>query len=113
MTSIGEGAFSYCLSLKSVTIGSGVTSIGSYAFSNCTNLTSVTIPESVTSIGMYAFYGCTNLSSVTFENTSGWKVFYDSSMSNAKDVTVTDDVEQNANLLKSFYRSYYWRRYEA
>ena len=35
-----------------------VSSIGNGAFSECRGLTSVTIPNSVTSIGEYAFYYC-------------------------------------------------------
>ena len=42
-------------SIKSVTIGSGVTTIGNYAFYYCSSLASVTIPDSVTSIGGGAF----------------------------------------------------------
>ncbi len=66
VTSIGEGAFAGC-SLKSVTIGNGLTSIGSYAFESCYGLTSITIPDSVTSIGEGAFAGC-SLKSVTIGN---------------------------------------------
>ena len=65
VTSIGDCAFEDCRSLTSVTIPDGVTSIGYSAFEDCRNLTSVTIPESVTSIGDQAFYGCSSLTSVT------------------------------------------------
>ena len=47
--------------------GLPVTSIGDGAFSSCTRLTSVTIPNSVTSIGSYAFVGCTSLAAITVE----------------------------------------------
>jgi hypothetical protein len=65
VTSIGNGAFTFCDRLQSITIPDGVTSIGDYAFSNCRNLESVEIPNSVTSIGKSVFYGCYNLKKVT------------------------------------------------
>ncbi len=68
VTSIGDGAFSYCSGLTSVTIPNSVTSIGGGAFSGCSSLTFVTIPNSVTSIGSNAFAGCSGLTSVTIPN---------------------------------------------
>ena len=65
---IGEGAFSGCSGLTSVTIPNSVTSIGERAFYYCSGLTSVTIPNSVTSIGIYAFEDCSGLTSVTIGN---------------------------------------------
>ncbi|MBP3414582.1 MAG: leucine-rich repeat protein [Clostridia bacterium] len=54
VTSIGDYAFDYNLSLTSITIPSGVVSIGGFAFTKCESLTSITIPSSVTSIGPHA-----------------------------------------------------------
>ena len=65
VTSLGDHAFFKCDSLTSITIGNGVTSIGYDAFGSCTSLASVTIPESVTSLGEFAFSGCSRLASVT------------------------------------------------
>lgn len=65
VTTIGEGAFYHCNSLKSVTIPNSVRIIGVAAFYGCNSLTSVTIPESVMSIRENAFYSCDNLTSVT------------------------------------------------
>ena len=65
VTAIGQGAFSGCTELTSVTIPDSVTNIGNSAFSSCSGLTSVTIPDGVTSIGKSAFYDCSGLTSVT------------------------------------------------
>lgn len=52
---IGDGAFSQCINLTSLTVPEGVTEIGTLAFDSCENLTSVTIPASMVRIGKWAF----------------------------------------------------------
>jgi hypothetical protein len=68
VTYIGDGAFSYCTNLISVTIGTNLTSIGDYAFDHCSNLTSITVPNSVSSIGQGAFWNCISLTNVSIGN---------------------------------------------
>lgn len=65
VTSIGDGAFSWCSELTSVTIPNSVTSIGSDAFQYCEGLTSVVIPNSVTNISDYVFSECRSLTSIS------------------------------------------------
>ncbi len=73
--SIGEGAFTGCVNLTSVTIPQGVTSIGGAAFIWCENLTSVIISESVESIGEGVFHECDSLSEIKVDSNNK---FYDS-----------------------------------
>ena len=68
VTSISDGAFSFCSGLTSISIPSSVTSIGDEAFSWCSGLTSISIPSSVTSIGSWAFCGCSGLTSISISN---------------------------------------------
>ena len=68
VTSIGEGAFEDCESLKSIVIPNSVTSIGEWAFQGCESLTSIVIPDGVTSIGDFAFAFCKSLTSIVIPN---------------------------------------------
>ncbi|MBQ5792536.1 MAG: leucine-rich repeat domain-containing protein, partial [Clostridia bacterium] len=75
-TSIGEGAFAECHSLKSVSLGKGLTHIFGGAFYSCTSLTEIVIPANVKMINDairatwtgYNYYGvfdsCTSLEKV-------------------------------------------------
>ena len=65
LISIGDGAFEKCRSISSITMPSGTTSIGSEAFKYCMNLGNVVIGEGVTSIGDRAFRVCTSLRQIT------------------------------------------------
>ena len=63
VTKIGESAFSGCNYLRSVEMPKATT-IGESAFNNCYDLTSVSMP-SVTAIGDWAFIWCNALTSVS------------------------------------------------
>ena len=65
VTSIGKSSFYDCKEVTTVSIPGSMTSIGESAFALCKGLTSVTIPDGVMSIGSSAFYNCTSLTSVT------------------------------------------------
>lgn len=65
VTIIGNGAFAYKSSIKSVTLPNTITSIGDSAFLNCSSLTSINIPNSVTFIDRGTFYGCSSLTNIT------------------------------------------------
>ena len=54
---------------KTFAIPDTVTTIGDGAFSSCDSLESVTIPNSVTSIGNGAFYDCNSLTSIKYRGT--------------------------------------------
>ncbi|MDR1156506.1 MAG: leucine-rich repeat domain-containing protein [Bacteroidales bacterium] len=65
---VGDGAFSHCSSMTSVTIGNSVETVGINAFCYCSSLTSVTIPNSVKTISDGAFAYCVGLTSVIIPN---------------------------------------------
>lgn len=64
--SIGNGAFSGCYNLWSVSLTDGLESIGEYAFTQ-TCIDSIHIPETVTSIGYGCFNHCYSLSYITVD----------------------------------------------
>jgi hypothetical protein len=65
MTSIGQTAFQYCVSLTSVTIPPAVTTIGNKAFVRCRGLTGIVIPAAVASIGTEVFIECSGLTAIS------------------------------------------------
>ncbi len=64
VTSIGEDAFYYCTSLKSVAVPEGITELASTAFGSCYALEEVTLPSTLDVIGEFAFYNCLALKTV-------------------------------------------------
>jgi hypothetical protein len=68
VAAINGGAFNFCASLESVSIGNGLTTIGPRAFGGCVSLRSITIPNSATSVGEDAFSWCGALTNVTLGN---------------------------------------------
>ena len=64
VTNIGNGAFSGCNKLKTISIPNNVTSIGDEAFLGCSGLSNINIPNSVTSIGDRAFVACDKLETI-------------------------------------------------
>ncbi len=93
----------------SFTVPDGVTSIGDYAFYYCISLESLTISDSVTSIGYYAFQNCSLLTNVTFANTIGWYVTTTEGATIGTDIDVTDKNINAENLVGTYY-TYYWYR---
>lgn len=63
---IGNGAFSYCRSLDSVSFTTSLTEIRASAFIGCQSLESVSLPSSMTVLGASAFADCTSLLSVEY-----------------------------------------------
>jgi hypothetical protein len=85
VTAIGEGAFSFCTALVSVSIPNTIMMIGDGAFAS-SGLTSVTIPDAVTSLGENAFSDCSSLTSVSIGN--GVKTMGQSVFSNCSGLTL-------------------------
>ena len=69
VTTIGDYAFYYMPSLKTITLPANITSIGKYAFAFCTSLENVIIPEGVKTIGESAFEACSSLKTIQLPTT--------------------------------------------
>ncbi len=67
---LGNKAFSYCLSLTEVDIPDGTTTIGANTFYGDSALTRITIPRSVTTIGTVALGDCTNVTVYCYEGST-------------------------------------------
>ncbi|KAL7717868.1 Leucine rich repeat containing protein BspA family protein [Entamoeba marina] len=68
VTSIGNGCFSGCLNLSSITFSSKLTKLSNDCFNDCASLTTLNIPFTLKSIGNYCFYGCEKLHAITIPN---------------------------------------------
>ena len=93
VTSIGERAFSDCISLTDIVIPSSVRKLESFSFYGCTGLTSVTIPYGVAYIGEAVFENCSNLANITIPEsvtTIGYSVFVD--CTSLSSITIPDSV---------------------
>ena len=66
ITSIGESAFSQCISLQRLTLPDALTSISESLCYQAQSLQEITIPINVVTINDNAFQGCINLKSVSF-----------------------------------------------
>ena len=92
---IGDNAFSECGSLRSVKIPNSVEEISTWAFSNCESLESIDIPNSVKIIGKFAFSNCTSLTGVTIPDSVtslGDAVFYE--CDSLREVTIGNSVKR-------------------
>ena len=69
ITSIGNGAFSWCNIKSSVVVPGWCQSIGDGAFYNCDSLATIVIQKGCQSIGNVAFASCDNITSITFPST--------------------------------------------
>ena len=61
LTKIGNGAFSQCFYLVSISLPDNVNQIGESAFYKCSSLEIINIPNSITTISKNMFYGCSSL----------------------------------------------------
>ena len=78
LITIGEGAFSSCVSAK-FSFGSSIETIGKNAFLNCASMQNITIPNSTTSLGESAFQNCSGATTLSIGGgirTISAKTFY-------------------------------------
>jgi len=67
--SIGDFAFSHCISLKSIVLPDSILAIGSDAFWGCTGMKNISLPQKLETIGPNAFWECSALESIIIPDT--------------------------------------------
>lgn len=102
----GNGPFTKCTSLQSITIPDGVENINNSAFSGCTALETVNLPKLLKTIYSSAFSGCTSLKTVNFnKDTSGvtiqQKAFLDCSSLESFDFTKVGSLSGHGNIFQN------------
>ncbi len=65
VTTVADGAFMRCKTIKSVTLPDTIAAVDSQAFAFCDNLINITLPEGLLQIGEKAFGYCQNLESIS------------------------------------------------
>ena len=69
LKSIGQSAFSTCCNLSNIKLPNSLENLGSGIFSECFALSSITVPEGITIIPTCIFSACKNLKTVILPNT--------------------------------------------
>ena len=64
---IGNGAFYFCLDLKSITLPASLKTIKNSAFRYCRNLSEINLPASLTAIESNAFNDCISLKTLSYD----------------------------------------------
>lgn len=88
---IGEGAFSYCTFLKSITLSNKIEIIGKEAFSNTVALSTVVLPDTLTDLGERAFqYSAIKKINIP----TSLKIIQNQTFSNTKltDITIPENI---------------------
>lgn len=83
LTTLGDGAFAYCLKMTTATVRGNRTTLPYQFFDGCSALTSVSIPSTITKIDIWAFANCTSLRSIALPSslkTIGDLAFYKSGL---------------------------------
>ena len=103
---IGDGAFSGCTGLKSITIPASITTVGISAFENCPFLESVVLPARLERIGNWAFSNCPELHSINIGQVRsvGEGIFENTSIQFPYDAKRIDNLGQLIEFAKKYSR---------
>ncbi len=99
---IAAQAFRGCESLKSLTLGNGVTTVGHGAFEDCSMLASVDMSDNVTELGQSAFAYCTSLKKIILGD--GLKIIGKDAF---RDCTALSDVTLGKNVTSILGMAFY------
>ncbi len=94
---ISEKAFANCKSIKSVTVGEGISELPVRCFLYAENLKEINLPDSLTLIGVCCFYSCDSLEEINIKNVTVIDDFAFEYCDNLKRVTHNSHLEKIGN----------------
>ncbi len=97
ISSIANGAFKNCKTIKTLYVADHITRIGEEAFYGCENLESIYLGEKLISLGQRAFMLCSALSEIAVSDNN--EIFFDAGncLIENRDVTYVDGTVENLN----------------
>lgn len=112
VTTIGNNAFYWCKSQKTVDLPKTITQIGHWAFGSCSGLAEIVLPTGLSEIEYGAFYGCTSMKQITLPaglKKIGSNTFNGSGMQSLSIPVSVTDIDNGGGLYSKNLKTVYYK----